>query len=66
MLYEVITLYFTADVLGSAIAWIVFNVYRKWIIEPQVFGEKLPLELDFRFLVGLVFVVGFWFMLFSA
>lgn len=61
-----VALYFTADVLGSAIAWIVFNVYRKWIIEPQVFGEKLPLELDFRFLVGLVFVVGFWFMLFSV
>ncbi|MBN1990900.1 MAG: sugar transferase [Bacteroidales bacterium] len=61
-----IALYLTADVLGSALAWIAFNIYRKWIIEPQLFGEKLPLELDLRFVVGLIFVVAFWFMLFSV
>jgi exopolysaccharide biosynthesis polyprenyl glycosylphosphotransferase len=56
--------YIVYDLLGSAIAWFIFHVYRKKIIEPQVFGEYIQFEVGQRVVLGLILLPIFWVFLF--
>ena len=56
--------YILFDLLGSAIAWFLFHVYRKEVIEPQVFGEYARFEISQRVVLGLILLPIFWLFLF--
>lgn len=57
--------YVTADLLGSALAWTLFYLYRKVYLEPIKFGYDVPLTLDANFYKGLVVIPLFWFGLYT-
>jgi hypothetical protein len=45
-------LYILFDFLAAAAAWILFFLFRKIQIEPQVFGSDVPISLDATFWAG--------------
>lgn len=52
------------DVIGSALAWLALNVYRKVIVETKHFGYDIPFMPDTKFWIGLFSFCLFWFLLF--
>lgn len=53
--------YLFLDFLAAALAWTIFYVYRKEVIEPQYFnGWNVPFEFTSRFYLALVFIPLFW------
>ena len=57
--------YVAADILGSALAWTLFYLYRKVYLEPIKFGHAVPLDLDANYVKGLVLIPLFWFGLYT-
>jgi len=57
--------YVVSDLLGSALAWALFYLYRKRALEPLKFGYEVPLDLDANFYKGLVLIPLFWFGLYT-
>ena len=48
-----------SDFLSTALAWLLFYVYRKVKLEPAVFGD-IPVEFGDRFYLGIVLIPSFW------
>ena len=57
-------LYVAADVVASALAWTLFFLFRKAYLEPIKFGYKVPVEVDHKYWLGLLFIPCFWVCLF--
>lgn len=58
--------YVISDYLSAGIAWSLFYIFRKLVIEPQKYGYKVPLELDQKFYLGLIFIPLFWLAFYAA
>lgn len=58
------SLFILSDALVAALGWTLFFAYRKFIIEPDKFGYKIPLELDKNFYTALLVVPFYWFILY--
>lgn len=56
--------YIFFDLVGSALAWVVLNLYRKYSIESQIFGYSIPFNTNATFWSGLVVCTLFWIALF--
>ncbi len=56
--------YIIFDYVGSLLSWFLFHVYRKEVIEKQLFGDYVSFEFDFRFLQGLAIIPLFWLLVF--
>ena len=56
----VVILYVLFDFLSAALSWAAFYVYRKVQVEPDVFGYEVPIDLNPRFWMGIVFIPLFW------
>ncbi len=53
--------YLFFDFFAAALAWALFFVYRKEVIEPQYFGGwDVPFELGTQFYLGLLIIPSFW------
>ncbi len=48
------------DALVGGLAWALFFAYRKFIIESDKFGYKIPMELDKNFYLALFLVPIYW------
>jgi len=57
--------YLLFDVAGSALAWTFFNLYRKRVIESNLFGIDIRFSPDYKFYLGLVFFTLFWVSMFG-
>jgi exopolysaccharide biosynthesis polyprenyl glycosylphosphotransferase len=57
--------YIFFDFVGSAIAWVVFNIYRKKVVESQLFGVDLTFTPDLKFYLGIIVFPIFWTSLFG-
>lgn len=55
-------LYIVFDFLAASAAWILFYIFRKVQIEPQVFGIDIPITLGTRFWLGAVGLPFAWIM----
>jgi exopolysaccharide biosynthesis polyprenyl glycosylphosphotransferase len=55
-------LYILFDFLAAAAAWILFYLFRKIQIEPQVFGMDVPVTLDVQFWAGVTGLPFAWIM----
>jgi exopolysaccharide biosynthesis polyprenyl glycosylphosphotransferase len=53
-------LYILFDFLAAAAAWILFFLFRKIQIEPQVFGSDVPISLDATFWAGVLGIPVAW------
>jgi len=52
--------YIFFDFLAAAISWTAFFVYRKVVIEPQLFGIDIPIEFTHRYFMGLAIIPLVW------
>jgi len=57
-------LYIVFDFLAALAAWILFYIFRKVQIEPQVFGVDVPITLGARFWTGVFGLPFVWIMLY--
>lgn len=57
--------YVISDLVSAALAWVLFYIFRKRIIEPEKFGYDVPFVLDDRFYFGLILIPIFWIALYS-
>jgi len=57
-------LYIVFDFLAASVAWILFYVFRKVQIEPQVFGMDIPITLGTKFCLGAIGLPFAWIMLY--
>ena len=55
-------LYISFDFLAASVAWILFYIFRKVQIEPQVFGVEIPITLGSRFWAGAIGLPFAWIM----
>ena len=53
-------LYIVFDFLAASAAWVLFYVFRKVQIEPQVFGVDIPIDLGTRFWAGTIGLPFVW------
>ncbi len=53
-------LYILFDFLAASAAWIMFYIFRKLQIEPQVFGVDVPIALGSRFWAGAIGLPFAW------
>jgi exopolysaccharide biosynthesis polyprenyl glycosylphosphotransferase len=52
--------YLVADFLGSAVAWGLFYLYRKYFIETRLYGEYFRMELGNKFYLGIMLIPLFF------
>lgn len=52
--------YLVLDLLAAAISWTIFFIYRKAVIEPQLFGIEIPIEFTQKYFLGLALIPLFW------
>lgn len=52
--------YLIFDFLSAAISWTIFYIFRKAVIEPQLFGMDIPIEFTKRYFLGLLFIPLLW------
>jgi len=57
--------YVIADTLSAIASWVIFFSYRKQYVEPEKFGYPVPINLDERFYLGLIFIPIFWVSLYT-
>ncbi len=51
--------YILSDLITAVSSWIFFYCYRVW-------GLNVPLHLDYKFILGIVFIPIFWFILYYS
>ncbi len=61
-----ILLYVAADLLATGLAWTFFFLFRKAYIDPLKYHHAVPVELDPRYLLGLLVIPPFWVLLFLS
>ena len=52
--------YLLADLIAAASSWTLFYIYRKTLVEPHIFGYKIPLDLGPKFILGVMIIPVFW------
>ncbi|MDZ4668014.1 MAG: sugar transferase [bacterium] len=52
------------DGIAGGIGWALFFAYRKYIIESDKFGYKIPVELDKNFYLALILIPIYWISLY--
>ena len=58
--------YVLLDSFTASFAWFLFFVYRKQIVEPQLFGVESPVLYNAKFWTGIVSVCVFWLLLYTV
>lgn len=56
--------YLISDFAGSALAWTLFFIYRKLVIEPAKYGYKVPVNFDEKFYLAIILIPVFWLFLY--
>lgn len=56
--------YVTADLFTAALAWSIFFVYRKWVVDPGVFAFPQEIFLDRKLYFGIAIIPFFWLILY--
>jgi exopolysaccharide biosynthesis polyprenyl glycosylphosphotransferase len=52
--------YLILDLIAATLSWTAFFIYRKVVIEPQLFGIDIPIEFTSRYFLGLAFIPPAW------
>ncbi|MGB1316606.1 MAG: sugar transferase [Flavobacteriales bacterium] len=58
--------YILFDLLAAAVAWSCFFYYRKVVVESQIFGVKVMVIMDERFIQGLILIPLFWLIVYTV
>lgn len=57
--------YILSDFTGSAIAWALFYLFRKYFIETRLYGEYFHMELGNKFYLGILIIPLFFLFVFA-
>ncbi len=57
--------YILADFIGSAIAWGLFYLFRKYFIETRLYGEYFRMELGNKFYLGILLIPLFFLVVYA-
>jgi exopolysaccharide biosynthesis polyprenyl glycosylphosphotransferase len=57
--------YLLTDIIASALSWSLFYIFRKTLVEPHIFGYRIPLDLGQNFFLGITIIPAFWAILYS-
>jgi exopolysaccharide biosynthesis polyprenyl glycosylphosphotransferase len=57
--------YLLFDFLTASAAWSLFFYYRKVYVESQIFGVKVMVNMDERFIQGLILIPLFWVLVYA-
>ncbi|MCK7541813.1 MAG: hypothetical protein MZV63_68490 [Marinilabiliales bacterium] len=57
--------YILADFAGSAVAWGLFYLFRKYFIETPLYGEYFRMELGNKFYLGIFLIPLFFLFVFA-
>jgi exopolysaccharide biosynthesis polyprenyl glycosylphosphotransferase len=57
-------IFIALDYAMAGMAWFVFFAYRKYFIETDKFGYKIPFEPDTNLLLGLLYVPVYWIVIY--
>jgi exopolysaccharide biosynthesis polyprenyl glycosylphosphotransferase len=52
--------YIAADYLASALAWTLFYIYRRLVVEPAKFGYSLPVKFDENYYIAVIVIPLYW------
>ena len=55
--------YILFDLIASSVAWTLFNQFRKIFIESNIFGTRVPMKFDLKFMISLIIIPVFWVIL---
>jgi exopolysaccharide biosynthesis polyprenyl glycosylphosphotransferase len=61
---KLVILYVLFDFLSASISWGLFYIYRKTIIEPEVFGYEIPIDIGPRFYLGVLGLPMIWIIIY--
>jgi exopolysaccharide biosynthesis polyprenyl glycosylphosphotransferase len=56
--------YLFFDFLSAALSWTLFYIYRKKVIETEIFGPDIPLEFTNRYYIGIILIPLLWIFLY--
>jgi len=56
--------YLSFDLFSAALSWTLFYIYRKKVLESELFGFDLSLEFTNRYYVGIIAIPVFWLFLY--
>ncbi len=56
--------YLIFDFFAAIISWSSFYVYRKIYIDPVKFGDKVPIDFNYKFILGVIIIPIFWMLLY--
>ena len=59
-------IYIISDITTATLSWVLFCLYRKTILELQVFGFSEPFQPGLKFVLGIVPIITFWFVVYYA
>lgn len=62
----IVARYVLADLFSGALAWTLFYLYRKMVLEPIKFGYEVPVAFDANYYKGLILIPLFWFGLYTV
>ncbi|HNW73711.1 MAG TPA: sugar transferase [Bacteroidales bacterium] len=60
-----VTKYIIADFLSAFIAWTLFFVYRKWVVDHQIFSHIQDIFTDRKLYYGITIIPIFWLILYT-
>lgn len=58
--------YVLSDFLTAEVAWILFYVFRKKVLEPAKYGIHIPIEFDTNFTAGVLIIPCVWLLLYGV
>ncbi|HKL08942.1 MAG TPA: sugar transferase [Bacteroidales bacterium] len=56
--------YLLFDFFSAILSWTSFYIYRKKVIESEIFGFDVPLEFTDRYYIGIIIIPLFWIFLY--
>lgn len=59
-----VTKYVVADLFTAALAWTLFFIYRKWVVDHQIFAYPQEIFLDRKLYIGIAVIPFFWLILY--
>lgn len=59
-----VTKYILADLLSAALAWMIFFLYRKYSVNPDLFTDLADVFTDHKLYLGIVVIPLFWLTLY--
>ncbi len=58
--------YLISDFLSASLAWFFLFIFRKTVIEYQIFGIEIPIEYSSTFWLALIVIPTFWIIIYAA